>query len=410
MTRFPEVEFRQYERHQAEILDGLRQARLDVALTYDLDIPADLDFLPLVTLRPYPLFAPTTRWPGAQKSRRRRRRIRWCCSTFRFPPTISWRSPRPHGLRPKVVERTREMGVMRAMVANGFGYSIANIRPQSDVAPDGQRLAHVPLTMADPLRLGLVMTEGARAALTIRAFIDHCRASVTEESLRRERDVIRALIVAHGQPSDPGPAAAELDRLAERVAAHLPGWRVGAATLAEAGPAAEAAGVPGVILPLFMAGGRFTRVSIPDQHVAGATGWQLLEPFGCLPALHDLTLRIARESGAGRVLLAAHGSFKSKVPSAIANHVAARITAETGLPAAAAFIDQAPQLETATGYAEDTVCLPFFAMAGGHVTEDIRQPLARAGFRGRILPPVGQDAHLPEADRRCRHGRCGDLR
>ena len=210
--------------------------------------------------------------------------------------------------------------------------------------------------------------------------------------------MIRALIVAHGQPSDPGPAAAELDRLAERVAAHLPGWRVGAATLAEAGRlAAEAAGVPGVILPLFMAGGWFTRVSIPDRlRVAGATGWQLLEPFGCLPALHDLTLRIARESGAGRVLLAAHGSFKSKVPSAIANHVAARITAETGLPAAAAFIDQAPQLETATGYAEDTVCLPFFAMAGGHVTEDIPAALARAGFRGRILPPVGQDARVPK--------------
>ena len=31
VTRYPEVEFRQYERHQAEILEGLRQARLDVA-------------------------------------------------------------------------------------------------------------------------------------------------------------------------------------------------------------------------------------------------------------------------------------------------------------------------------------------------------------------------------------------
>ena len=42
---------------------------------------------------------------------------------------------RPHGLRPKVVERTRDMGVMRAMVANGFGYSIANIRPQTRPGP-----------------------------------------------------------------------------------------------------------------------------------------------------------------------------------------------------------------------------------------------------------------------------------
>ncbi len=55
--RYPEVEFRQFERHQAEILDGIRQARLDVALTYDLDIPADLEFVGLVRLPPYALVA-----------------------------------------------------------------------------------------------------------------------------------------------------------------------------------------------------------------------------------------------------------------------------------------------------------------------------------------------------------------
>ena len=45
----------------------------------------------------------------------------------------------------------------------------------------------------------------------------------------------RALIVAHGQPSDPAPAAAALEALAVRVAAHLPGWQVDAATLAQPG-------------------------------------------------------------------------------------------------------------------------------------------------------------------------------
>ncbi len=41
--------------HQAELFDGLRMARLDVALTYDLEIPPDLDFLPLIPLAPYAL-------------------------------------------------------------------------------------------------------------------------------------------------------------------------------------------------------------------------------------------------------------------------------------------------------------------------------------------------------------------
>ena len=34
------------------------------------------------------------------------------------------------------------------------------------------------------------------------------------------------LIVAHGQPSDPGPPEAEMHALATRVAGHLPGWLV----------------------------------------------------------------------------------------------------------------------------------------------------------------------------------------
>ncbi len=56
---------------------------------------------------------------------------------------------------------------------------------------------------------------------------------------------MRALIVAHGQPSDPAPAEAELAALADAVAAHLPGWRVGHATLAASGALASALGAVG---------------------------------------------------------------------------------------------------------------------------------------------------------------------
>ena len=208
---------------------------------------------------------------------------------------------------------------------------------------------------------------------------------------------MRALIVAHGQPSDPLPAAAALDRLALRVAEHLPGWDIRAATLAEAGRLeAQAAGEPGLVFPLFMAGGWFTGAQIPARlREAGAEGWRVLAPLGSLPGVQALTVALARESGAGRVLLAAHGSFKSRAPAAIADQMAARIPAETGIPAAAAFIEQSPRLETATGYGPDSACLPFFAMAGGHVEKDLPEALARAGFQGRILLPVGLDDRVP---------------
>ncbi|MFZ1470558.1 MAG: LysR family transcriptional regulator [Paracoccaceae bacterium] len=182
--RFPEVDFHQYERHQAEILEGLRQARLDVALTYDLDIPKDIEFLPLLSLKPYALFDPEHPLAGrAEVSPQDLVDHPMVLLDLPFSTDYFLEIFRPYGLRPHVVERTRDMGVMRAMVANCFGYAIANIRPQSDLAPDGRRLVHVPLTGADPLRLGLVLAEGAKAALTIRAFIGHCQGAAADHSL-----------------------------------------------------------------------------------------------------------------------------------------------------------------------------------------------------------------------------------
>lgn len=207
-----------------------------------------------------------------------------------------------------------------------------------------------------------------------------------------------ALIVAHGQPSDPLPAAAELERLAGRVAAQLPGWAVTSATLAEPGALARAVSgqVPGVVFPLFMAAGWFTRSAIPARlEEAGAVGWRVLPPFGEAETVQALAVTLVRESGADQVLLAAHGSFKSPEPSRIAQALAGRITAETGLPATAAFIDQSPQLAEAAGYGPGAVCLPFFAMAGGHVLDDLPAALEQARFPGRLLPALGTDERVP---------------
>ncbi|MCX7288363.1 MAG: cobalamin biosynthesis protein CbiX [Rhodobacterales bacterium] len=205
-----------------------------------------------------------------------------------------------------------------------------------------------------------------------------------------------ALIVAHGQPSDPRPAGAALELLAAKVQALVPGWEVTAATLAEPGAIARGVGgrAAGVVYPMFMTGGWFTRVQIPAKLAeAGAVGWTVLEPFGCDPFVHDLCVDLVREAGGAAVILAAHGSFKSSVPSDIAKHVAQRIAAEAGVTCAAGFIDQEPQLASLTG--RTGVCLPFFAAEGGHVTDDIPAALAEASFQGRILPPVGLDARVP---------------
>jgi sirohydrochlorin ferrochelatase len=207
-----------------------------------------------------------------------------------------------------------------------------------------------------------------------------------------------AVLISHGQPSDPDRAEVALATLATRVAALMPGWQIGSATLAKPGAlqAAVATSATGRAFPLFMAGGWFTRSHLPAKlTAAGAPGWQVLEPLGCDPAVHDLILQTLRDAAPDRVLLAAHGSFKSPVPSDIAYHIAGRITAETGIPTQAAFIDQVPQLAAATGFGPGSVCLPFFAAEGGHVTDDIPTALTAAGFQGRLLPAIGLHPAMP---------------
>lgn len=205
----------------------------------------------------------------------------------------------------------------------------------------------------------------------------------------------RALIVAHGQPSDPEPAAADIAALAAQVGECLPGWQVASVTLAEGGALADAvAGQAGLVYPLFMAGGWFTRTHLPERlRAAGGGDWQVLDPFGTDPAIADLTLDLARAAGRP-ILLAAHGSFRSDAPSRIAHDMCARIEAH-GIPARAAFIDQAPQIAEVAAQIPDAACLPFFAARGGHVVDDLPRGLAEGGFRGPLLDPVGLDPRVP---------------
>ncbi len=182
---FPEVEFRQHEGDQAELFEGLRMARLDVALSYDLNIPPDLDFQPLLPIAPYALL-PLGHPLAGQVS----------VSPAELAPHPMVLLDLPHsadyflslftdaGVRPQVAERTRDMGVMRAMVANGFGYSIANIWLGSDRAADGRRVAFVPLR--PPVRvmqIGLLMPKAATPRRTVTVFIDHCRTHLIDAAL-----------------------------------------------------------------------------------------------------------------------------------------------------------------------------------------------------------------------------------
>ena len=180
--KHPDTRVQQFELDQVGIIERLRRAKIDVALTYDLAIPPDLEFVPLRVLPPYAMVP-----EGHPLARTNLVSVEELLDY----PMVLLDLPLSSdyflsffdktGRKPKIVERTRDMAVMRSLVANGFGYAIANTRPYSDLSPDGRRLCFIPLKGEQrPMRLGLLIPAGTRNVLTVNAFIEHTQQLITD--------------------------------------------------------------------------------------------------------------------------------------------------------------------------------------------------------------------------------------
>jgi DNA-binding transcriptional LysR family regulator len=171
--------------NQALLLDKLRSAEIDIALTYDLDIPKDIAFEPLARLKTHALFAEDHPFAG-------RRTI--SLAELAELPMILLDMPlsreyflslyQAAGLTPTIRERVADYHVLRAMVANGFGYSLGNIRPLSPVAADGKLLRAVPLENSHrPMLLGIATARDGFRPKVISAFEAHCREKIHDDAI-----------------------------------------------------------------------------------------------------------------------------------------------------------------------------------------------------------------------------------
>lgn len=214
-----------------------------------------------------------------------------------------------------------------------------------------------------------------------------------------------AIIVTHGQPSDPQPQQDAVEALAAEVA-RLSGWRVVGATLAQPGALEDAlTQVPdAAIYPMFMAAGWFTGIELPRRlALAGAPEAPILRPFGLDPGLPDLCRRTVAEAAAPydwdirqvTLLLIAHGSQRARA-SAEGTQNMAEILSVRFARVVTGFIEEAPYLgDAAAGLGPLSVALPLFATEAEHVTDDIPAGLAAAGFAGLHLPPIGLSPEVP---------------
>ena len=172
---YPETEIILYEAHQADLLAMLDRAEIDVALTYDLGIGSNTVFVDVATLPPYVLLGANHPLAAASEL---------AIEDLADQPMVLLDLPLSGdyflsmfhrlGLTPQIGVRTKELPVLRSLVANGYGYGLLNVRTHAAVAPDGLPLVFTPLKGDhQPMQLGIAHKFMALPPRLVAEFIDH---------------------------------------------------------------------------------------------------------------------------------------------------------------------------------------------------------------------------------------------
>ena len=181
-SAFPRTSIRPNADHQEFLLNGLRRASIDVAVTYDLQIPEDVEFTPLVDLPVHALVGENH--PLARQSAVTLGELAELPMVFLDLPLSSeyfMALFMKDGLQPKIAFRLSHPDVIRAMVANGYGYTLANVTPRSDSALDGRKVTRVRLSGDHrPMTIGLATLKSLRKSRTLLAFSNHARSFISD--------------------------------------------------------------------------------------------------------------------------------------------------------------------------------------------------------------------------------------
>lgn len=171
--------------HQTELFDSLRTGQIAMALTYAMEIPAELEFEPLASLAPYAYVAANHRLAG-KGSVKLRELAEESFILLDLPMSRDYFLGlfTQAGLSPNIAARFPHFDVIRSLVARGEGYSLANARPKNQSSLDGRKLAYLALEdTLKPLPHGIVTLKGMRRTPTLNAFLDLAAALLAGKSL-----------------------------------------------------------------------------------------------------------------------------------------------------------------------------------------------------------------------------------
>jgi DNA-binding transcriptional LysR family regulator len=181
-SAFPETEIRHVVHDHERLLEGLKRAELDVAITYDLLVPDGIGFIPLASLPAHVVVSESH--PFARHSA-------VTLQELVTEPLILLDLPisreyflalfMNQDLAPRIGARVSHQDVIRTMVANGYGYTLANVRPRAVTAMDGRRVTRVRLAGNHrPMVIGIASLSQARKSRLLETFEKHCRSFISD--------------------------------------------------------------------------------------------------------------------------------------------------------------------------------------------------------------------------------------
>jgi DNA-binding transcriptional LysR family regulator len=173
---YPSVDLSLVEGSHAQLVEKLRHVEIDAAITYDLQSQDEIEFLFLANLPPHILLS--RNHPLAKLTS-------ITLGQLEKEPMILLDLPHSRqyflslfqgqGLNPTIKQSSANQETIRTMVANGFGYTIANIRPKNLVALDGRKLVSVNLEgNHKPMKIGIAVLSQQHKPRILQAFEQHC--------------------------------------------------------------------------------------------------------------------------------------------------------------------------------------------------------------------------------------------
>jgi len=156
---YPDVEVEFHDRDQAEILDGIRDARYELALTFDLGELDEFDVTPVAKIPPHAILEKNHRLAGQS-----------AVSLEELSPEPLILMDLPHSreyllslfsmlnLRPNLKYLPKSFEMVRALAGNGLGYGLLGLVPRAAHTYDGSIVISLPLT--EPVRsLNIVVVQ-----------------------------------------------------------------------------------------------------------------------------------------------------------------------------------------------------------------------------------------------------------